>query len=289
MTRSPLTVVIASRGWCQGIDQLLQDLVDQSKLNPAITLPVRIELNDSWNSFTLNNGDKNHEETQTRRAPTTSAAANRNLGWRQSGSDWVCFLDDDVRLESNWLNATLAEIENPGAPDLLGGKIGSLCPNNWFSQAAEYFVIRHKKYPTGWHLVSAHLFVRDKALSELDGFNERFSGAGDEDWDFSMRAHSHALTVGVSRSIQVKHANPTNWSQLSQRAKSYGAGQSKLSAALPQATNHNTESLDLQVEASSASPLTNRILAWAPTQFGEFRALGRSRIRSMRSTAIYIP
>ena len=64
-------------------------------------------------------------------------------------------------------------------------------------------MIRHKEYPNGWHLVSAHLFVRDLVLRELEEFSERLDVAGGEDWDLSKRAHSQGLTVGISEFVKV--------------------------------------------------------------------------------------
>lgn len=93
--------------------------------------------------------------------------------------------------------------------------MGSLWPHNWFSQAAEDFVIRHREYPEGWYLVAAHLLVRRNAFQRLNGFSSTLYRG--EDWDFCKRAHGLGMRVGVTSTVAVCHANPTSWRQLAAR------------------------------------------------------------------------
>ncbi len=112
-------------------------------------------------------------------------AAARNVGWRATSSEWVCFLDDDVVLDATW--AADLERDLASAPPTTGGiqaqidvplptqraatdwerNVGSLARSNW---------------------ITADMAYRRIVLERTGGFDERFKRAYREDSDLSIRA-----------------------------------------------------------------------------------------------------
>jgi histidinol-phosphate phosphatase family protein len=111
-------------------------------------------------------------------------AATRNEGWRQSGADWVAFLDDDVVPGPEWV-ATLLE-------DLAGCEAGT-----WGSQGRIVVPLPGGRRPTDWERnvagletaqwATADLAYRRVALERVGGFDERFPRAYREDADLGLR------------------------------------------------------------------------------------------------------
>jgi cellulose synthase/poly-beta-1,6-N-acetylglucosamine synthase-like glycosyltransferase len=259
-------IVIPSRGANPGLEALLGDL-EREMQGPSAS-HANVIIADQWGS----------------------AAANRNHGAEGAPEDWLLFIDDDVRLPDGWLALLKQAIDDPDAPDLLGGTVGSVRPRNWYSQAAEDFVIRHKQYPQGWYLVSAHLAIRTRAFTELGGFDESFATAGGEDWDLCSRAHRAGMTVGVRESIVCHHTNPTSWAELAARARAYGRGSVRTDGVTSSQTGENTtEPLAPETDPARQRTLPSRAIRWVAIEYAELRHRGRGRTRAARSTALYIP
>jgi hypothetical protein len=262
-------IIIPTRGPSPALSALERDVARECAARPDIPVELRV----------ISGG---------------SAARNRNQGALGAHAQWLQFLDDDVRLPSGWLTNLDRNLRAPDAPDLLGATIGSQRPRNWYSQAAEDFVVRNKEYPEGWYLVSAHMTVRLSAFEQLGGFDESFGSAGGEDWDLCRRAHALGLPIGVMSDVHCLHANPTRWSQLAARARAYGAASVTLDPP-PQALTSDTSAPPSQdvnpdgirVEGSRALPV--RAGTWVSGEYRTLRRLGRGRLRAARSTALYVP
>lgn len=262
-------IIVPTRGPSAALSALERDVARECATRPDIPVDLRV----------ISGG---------------SAARNRNRGAHGSEAEWLQFLDDDVRLPSGWLKALVRHLRAPDASDLLGATIGSQRPRNWFSQAAEDFVVRNKQYPEGWYLVSAHMTVRRSAFEQLGGFDETFGNAGGEDWDLCRRAHTLGLSVGVMGDVRCLHANPTRWSELASRAEAYGVASVTLDSALPASPSEGdgppSEGGDNRgTSAENPRTLPVRALTWVSGEYQTLRREGRGRLRAARSTALYIP
>jgi glycosyltransferase involved in cell wall biosynthesis len=128
-------------------------------------------------------------------------AAARNTGWRAAKYAWVSFLDDDVVPDPDWyarLRADLAAVPT----DVVGvqGRIRVPLPTD--------------RRPTDWERVTAGLAngrwitadmaYRLAALSDVDGFDERFPRAFREDADLAYRLRRAGGTLAVG-TRQVTH------------------------------------------------------------------------------------
>lgn len=216
-------------------------------------------------------------------------AINRNKAIRLATADWVMFLDDDVRLDQGWGTQLFEVLDRSELPDLMGGVIAAKNGRNWFSQAAEDFVIRHKLQPDGWYLAAAHLLVRRSALETLDGFDENFIYGG-EDWDLCKRAHMHGLAIEVEESLRVFHEHPVTWSQLMKKADQYGPAEKGMDVYVaPRAELDEQRDGAVSQSPNARACLIFRALWWPYGSYREFRDMGRNPIRSFRSTLLYMP
>lgn len=104
------------------------------------------------------------------------AAAARNIGWRGTRSEWVCFLDDDVTVEPSWLAALADDIH--AAPP--GAAASQSC---WGAADVAY---------------------RRTVLEAMRGFDERPGPAFHEDADLTLRAvvNGYQLISGNRQSSQ---------------------------------------------------------------------------------------
>jgi GT2 family glycosyltransferase len=129
-----------------------------------------------------------------------SRPAQRNHGWRLATGRLVAFTDDDCRPAAGWLEEVLAAsngertvVQGRTEPDpdeihLLHGLARSV----------------RVEGPTPWYETCNIAYPR-ALLEELDGFDERFTGLG-EDTDLGIRSVAAGATVRFSERALVHHA-----------------------------------------------------------------------------------
>lgn len=109
-------------------------------------------------------------------------AAARNLGWRAAATEWVAFLDDDVRLPDGWFAQLQADLQEAG--DQVAGVQGGIevptgpRPTDWERSTAG---LENAEWAT------ADMAYRRTALEQVGGFDERFPRAYREDADLALR------------------------------------------------------------------------------------------------------
>lgn len=135
-------------------------------------------------------------------------AAARNTGWRASDADWIAFLDDDVRVESDWTQRVVCDLER--LPSRIAGSRGHVrvplpkgrAPTDWERNVAGL-------QRSAW--ITADMAYRRSVLEALGGFDERFRRAYREDAEFALRAFEagYLITHGM-RAIQ-HPVRPADW------------------------------------------------------------------------------
>jgi GT2 family glycosyltransferase len=114
-------------------------------------------------------------------------AAARNAGWRVAQGEIIAFTNDDCIPDPDWLTEGVMAFDE-----------GTAGVSGWIEVQSpiELMDSEHNVSPlTGCAFLTANCFYRRNALEKVDGFDERFSGAWQEDTDlyFSMLKRSYLL------------------------------------------------------------------------------------------------
>jgi GT2 family glycosyltransferase len=112
-------------------------------------------------------------------------AEKRNRGWRAASAPLVAFTDDDTRPHPEWLETLLAAARHAGGDGFV--LQGPTLPDPDEAHL-RYGLARTQEIrgPSKWFEACNIAYPRP-LLERLDGFDERFSGAG-EDTDLGLRA-----------------------------------------------------------------------------------------------------
>lgn len=157
----------------------------------------------------------------------------RNAGTRAALSDprnkYVCFLDNDVKVTSGWLEKMVRVMEKH--PDI--GLLAPLSQSGSGAQAAKQLAPKdgqgetdEAKGETGAPVYTDFverfcMLVRAELFQKIGFFDESFGPYGSESNDFCMRVARSGLRVAVASNVFVWHAggatlsaNPVDWNQV---------------------------------------------------------------------------
>jgi len=143
-------------------------------------------------------------------------AAARNLGWRETRTPWVSFLDDDVEPGPDWYACLLADLD--AAPPWVSG-----------SQGRVRVPLPTDRRPTDWERstrgledapwITADMSYRRAVLAQVGGFDERFHRAYREDADLALRVTAQrGRLVRGQRSVSHPVRPADDWVSLRQQA-----------------------------------------------------------------------
>jgi GT2 family glycosyltransferase len=186
------------------------------------------------------------------REPRPGLSRARNRGVAEASADVVVFTDDDVRVDSRWLDGiargfraapdvacvtgliATAQIEN--AEQLyfhLREGWGTECERRIFDLAENRDESSLYPYSPGIFGAGANFAVSRTVLKELGGFDEALGAGtpsgGGEDLDIFMRVILAGHRIVYEPSAIVSHVHRTDLAELTRQMKAYGSG---LTAAL---------------------------------------------------------
>jgi histidinol-phosphate phosphatase family protein len=125
-------------------------------------------------------------------------AAARNVGWRATKASWICFLDDDVVPQQNWLAAVAQDLADADAAGALGSQAVIEVPKVPGRRATDDE--RRTQRLGGAKWITADMAFRRSALIAVGGFDERFPRAYREDSDLALRiAKTGEIRQGARR------------------------------------------------------------------------------------------
>ncbi|GAB3734097.1 HAD-IIIA family hydrolase [Amycolatopsis oliviviridis] len=137
-------------------------------------------------------------EVEVIRGGGRGPAAARNAGWRRASTEWIAFLDDDVKVGADW-SRELAE-------DLL-----PLDAKTAASQARITVPLPRERRPTDdergtagletarW--ITADMAYRRAVLAEVGGFDERFPRAYREDSDLALKVAKAGYLIAKGQRV----------------------------------------------------------------------------------------
>jgi HAD superfamily hydrolase (TIGR01662 family) len=115
-------------------------------------------------------------------------AAARNVGWRAASTEWVAFLDDDVRLPDSWSEDLVTDLQTAGE-QVAGVQGGIVVPKPDTRRQTDWE--RSTAGLEGARWATADMAYRREALRQVAGFDERFPRAYREDAELALRVRRH--------------------------------------------------------------------------------------------------
>ncbi|MBD8062063.1 HAD-IIIA family hydrolase [Oceanitalea stevensii] len=177
---SDYTVVLPTVGR-PSLREVLTDLLGQDGPAPARIVLVDDRPLDRTEPLDLPDGAV---PVDVLRSGGRGPAAARNAGWRAATTEWVAFLDDDVRLPAGWATRLAADLAAAGP------RVGA-------TQGRITVPLPEHRRPTDWERntagletalwATADMAYRRAALAAVHGFDERFPRAYREDADLALR------------------------------------------------------------------------------------------------------
>jgi hypothetical protein len=150
-------------------------------------------------------------------------ASVRNSLAFQSNADFLVFVDSDVTLTHHFDRRLRKAISATGGdwiiyPRILGDESS---PVSLFFQE---YIFAPRKTPQGRLMITSAVFGISKSNWErTQGFNEAYSGAGGEDWEFfrDVQRPPFELSIAFHEDLVAFHQNPTTLRELRHRADRY--------------------------------------------------------------------
>lgn len=119
------------------------------------------------------------------------AAAARNRGWRESDSDWIAFLDSDLKVDRFWLRRLKACFNQQSIRGVMGWV---LPPPEWPETRLQRYIYARNRGAFPYqgqplkfkHFLFNNTLLRRELLEEFSGFDDNFTTYG-EDTELALR------------------------------------------------------------------------------------------------------
>ena len=122
----------------------------------------------------------------------------RNQGWRQSASEWVVFLDDDVLLPDDWSQWLVKDL---AVPAVIAGVQGLIYVPHATGDLTDDERMTVGLQQATW--ASADMAYRRAVLEVVDGFDEQFPRAYREDSDLAIRVQDAGFLLSHGTRVTV--------------------------------------------------------------------------------------
>ena len=171
MTRSPLSVVIATKDRPDQLAQCLERLRPQLGPDDEIVVVDSASRDDRTAHVACSVG------ATVLRSEQAGTSLARNLGWRSARHDLVAFIDDDIRVDDGWVDAMARALSDSSSTwvtgwiglERFGGGARQLNPTMLETEPAR--LDRKRRGTMG---ASANFGARRNVLGAVGGFDERF-------------------------------------------------------------------------------------------------------------------
>jgi glycosyltransferase involved in cell wall biosynthesis len=150
-------------------------------------------------------------------------SAARNTGWKQAEGEVVAYIDDDAVAPSNWARQIYDRYKE--GVDGVGGY-----PETYYNNIYGEYEVGRTRFiygPNAENVEGAggmNMSFRREVLSEVGGFDERFTHIGD-DGDINRRLLKEGKNLVVDPSITVQHKFPTTFTNFCRAKFHRGLGE----------------------------------------------------------------
>lgn len=142
------------------------------------------------------------------RQERSGPASARNLGWRNSKGDVVCFTDADCIPENNWVSKLIehCNMDNTGA---VAGSYSIHSSPYLLDKFVHYEIQeRHSRMPDYINSFGTYnVMIKRQVLEATGGFNPEYHEASGEDTDMSYRIIKSGYKIYFARDALVNHKN----------------------------------------------------------------------------------
>lgn len=130
-------------------------------------------------------------------------SAQRNRGWRESKTPFVCFMDADMRMQPDALEEIRATISSPDAPDALyirEVRVGS----GWWIKVRNF----ERSFYDATCIDALRVFRRS-LLEKTGGYDETITG--EEDWDLDRLCLNAGAKVALTEHALLHDEGEFSW------------------------------------------------------------------------------
>lgn len=152
----------------------------------------------------------------------------RNTGCDEATGDLVCFIDDDCRVEADWLRKLTACVrQHPCA--MIGGRTVNMLTENRYSCASQMLISYLYEYyitdqSDAVFITSNNMTVPRAKFLDVGGFDSRFCRNGGEDRELCDRWCFKNNRIVYDPSIVVHHAHRLTFLSFCRQHYCYGSG-----------------------------------------------------------------
>ncbi len=191
--------------------------------------------------------------------PKRGPAANRNSGARHAAGEWLIFIDDDCEPGENLLKEYLSAIQaNPG----ISAFEGCILPDNW--KLLKKDMAECPVNTDGGCFWSANICIKKSLFDSINGFDENFLIAAQEDMDLYHRLEKytgicflpgckviHPVRIGsFGEKIKMLNIQFSNWLYYQKKHTTISANRHLLKAMKDYAKYSIREALKLRPKLS---------------------------------------
>jgi len=140
------------------------------------------------------NSYSNHPEiTIITHAVNKGLSTTRNTGIKQSKAEFICFLDGDMEIQSDWLHSLLFYFTSPDIVAVMGDNTmplniePTLLEKYYFSNLRGARQLKDGDRVPRRFMLFGNVMLRRKIFIEVGGFDESFLHYGGEDTDLAIR------------------------------------------------------------------------------------------------------
>lgn len=148
---------------------------------------------------------------------TRTIAQQRNLGWQESSTDIIIYLDAHCIPVDGWF-AALTQPLRDGHYDVVTGPVR-------LSESTAHWSYGSTEREERKDFITANVAIRRELLADLGGFNEAIGFA--EDTDMSWRIRDHGTAILCEPAATITH-DMGGYSENLSRSHRYGRGRTRL-------------------------------------------------------------